>query len=371
MESRIKRAAIALGLADAPEVRRDELPITGSPFQGINPINLTSNAGLSVTPERAITLPGVFRCVDILSTAISQLELEVWRGTELIPQPSTSIIVQPDSNDTLTGFLEETVTSLALTGNAYWLLGKDTPDTTLKTTTTKWINVLNPNTVRIEVDKDGRKWFVDGQDKYPAWRIKHLKHTRLPGYTLGVGPIQAAQNELRGALELRNYADNWFADAKAPNYYLKTEQTVSPEQLAALSDGWMEALKRNQVPAVGAGITIEPFALNPSDAQFLENQRFSLAQQARIFGVPGIILDLPSGDSMTYSNREDVINDFYRFTLKRYMSEIEGAFTSLLVRGQTVKFDVNPLLGLPDATTATPDAQANANNNAGDSTNGN
>lgn len=368
MESRIKRAAVALGLA-APaqevDVRRDELPISGSPFNGINPVNLTSTSGLAISPERAVGLPGVFRCINVLSTSVSQLELEVWRGSELIPQPSTSIVVQPDSNDTLTAFLEETMTSLALTGNAYWLLGKDTPDTTLKTTPTKWVNVLNPNTVRIEIDKDGKKWFNDGDKKYPSWRIKHLKHTRLPGYALGVGPIQIAQNELRGALDLRNYADNWFSDSKQPNYYLKTDQNVSPDQLGQMVDAWQQVLASNKVPAVGSGLNLVPFALNPADAQFLENQRFSLAQQARMFGVPGIILDLPSGDSMTYSNREDVINDFYRFTLKRYMSEIEGAFSGLLVRGQTVKFDVNPLLGLSNDTT-TPDAPVDSNANTED-----
>jgi HK97 family phage portal protein len=376
MESRIKRAAIALGLVDeAPDVavRRDELPISGSPFANINPVNLT-NPSVSVSPERAVGLTGVFRCVQVLATSISQLELEVWRGDELIPQPSTSVVVQPDSNDTLTSFLEETVTSLALTGNAYWLLGKDTPDTTLKTSPVKWINVLNPNTVRIEVDSDGKNWFVDGQHRYPSWRIKHLKHTRLPGYALGVGPIQVCQNELRGAIELRNYADNWFSDAKAPNYYLKTDQNASPEVLGQMGDAWQAALGKNQVPVIGAGLDIVSFALNPSDAQFLENQRFSLAQQARMFGVPGIILDLPSGDSMTYSNREDVINDFYRFTLKRYMTEIEGAFSALLVRGQSVKFDVNPLLGLSNDTTTVPDAPVDSNANtdtSGDSTNGN
>lgn len=364
------RAAIALGFAEGPSVVRSssELPIMGSPYAAfINPVNLTSDTSL-VTTDRAMGLVGVSAAVAKISTAISQLQLGVWRGDTELAQPTTSIVVQPNIGISLSAFLEQTVTSLILNGNAYWLLTKDGPTGAVQN-----ITVLNPNTVRFEVDDNGRTWYRDGDSKYPSWRVSHLWNVRLPGYTYGVGPIQLSQNELRGALNLRNYADNWFTDGNVPNGILKTDQTITAEMADAYAQRWADVQSGHGTAVMGNGIDYTPLILNPADAQWLESQRFSQAQIARMFGVPGILLDLPSGDSMTYSNREDVINDFYRFTLKKYMTEIEAGFTQLLVRGQVAKFKADTLLGMvPEGDLATPDAQDNANtDNTGDSTNGN
>jgi len=362
----IKRTAIALGFAD-PEVRSVELPIISSPYSSVNPYNLTAADGV-VSIDRAMGLAAVAAAVAKITTAISQLELGVWRGTEELPQPTTSIIVQPNIGISLSAFLEQTVMSLVLNGNAYWLLTKDSPTAAVQN-----ISVLDPNRTRIEYDDNGTQWYREGDNRYPAWRVYHLWNIRMPGYSYGVGPIQVGQNEIRGALDLRNYADNWFTSGAQPNGVLKTDQAITADMADAYKARWAEQINGAYGPVVmGNGLTYTPITLNPSDAQWLESQRFSQAQIARMFGVPGILMDLPSGDSMTYSNREDVINDFYRFTLKKYLTEIEAAFSSILVRGQVARFKVDPLLGMvPEGDLATPDAQgSNANTNTGDNTNG-
>lgn len=319
---------------------RSELPISGSPYQPINASTLEGTTAGAVSAERAVGLAGVYRAVTVLSTSISQLELGVYRNGVELPQPSTSLIARPDLNQPRAAFLEETVTSLATSGNAYWLLNKTGPTETVQNVT-----VLDPQRVHIE-DKDGKRYYNYGDKRYQAWQVKHLKLTRLPGYTYGVGPIQTCQNELRGALDLRNYADNWFQDGIGKTkVILKTENKLQPGMGQQYADTFMDAVNSgNGVIALDSGINVERWAINPAEAQWIENQQFSTLQIARMFGIPAQYLMTDPGNSSTYTNMQDVDTAFVRYTLTRYINEIEAAFGDLLPRGQEAKFNVDGLL---------------------------
>lgn len=332
-----RRTAINLGFIDGPSDVRSELPILVSPNAPINAVNLTS-AGTAVSTDRAMGLAGVFRAVSIVSTAVSQLELGVWRTGEELPLNANHMVVRPDIDLSLAAFLEQTITSLAVNGNAYWLLNKSGPTADVKN-----ISVMDPNAVHIEYD-NGRKYFREGDKRFPAWRVKHLMLTRLPGYEYGVGPIQACQNELRGALALRNYADNWFTDAGIPNGVLKTDQPITTEIADAYRERWQSNLSTNRMQVMGNGLTYTPIYLNPVDAQWLQNQAFSQTQIARMFGIPAVYMMTDPGNSMTYSNMQDVDAAFLRYTLSKYLIEVESAFSDLLPRGQVAKFKTEGLL---------------------------
>jgi HK97 family phage portal protein len=63
-----------------------------------------------------------------------------------------------------------------------------------------------------------------------------------------------------------------------------------------------------------------------------------------LFGIPATyMLAGVEGNSMTYTNLEMVDTAFVKYTLMKYLREIEEAFTSLTVRGQVVRFKVDVL----------------------------
>lgn len=380
--------------APVVEDTRSELPILGSPRQPLNPVNLTGTNDTAVSPDRALSLAAVYRAVTIIGTAVSQLPLGVWRAGAELPQSTTSLVVKPNIDLSLAAFLEETAISLAVSGNAYWLLTKSGPTGAVSN-----IEVLNPHNMFKTTDKNGKTVYRYGGKEYPDWKVKHLFLTRLPGFNIGVGPIQAAQNELRGALNLRNYADNWFTDTGVPTGILKTDQTLNSDTADAIRDRFkaLQATKRD-VAVLGSGVEYSPILLNPAEAQFLESQQFSITQIARMFGVPAQYLMTDPGNSSTYQNMTQVDLSFVRYGLQKYLTEIETAFSDLLPRGQEARFKVEALLRGDHTTRATfyasaitsgwmtvdevraaegllplgsPDAPDNANNNTGDSTNGN
>lgn len=340
-ESRLRKAGIALGLINGPSDVRAELPIVTSPNMPVNPVNLTGVNDTAVSTDRAIGLASVYRAVSILGTSVSQLDVGVWRNGEELPLKTTDLVVRPDVNLSRHAFLEQTTVSLAVHGNAYWLLrGKTSPTASVAS-----IEVLNAANVVIDYNQHGKVIYRYGSKTFQEWQIKHLWLLRLPGYAVGVGPIQAAQNELRGAIDLRNYSDNWFREGGIPNGVLTTDAVLTPEQAEQYRDEWDRRQATRGTAVIGKGLSYQPIYLAPKDAMFIESMQFSVTQIARMFGIPATYLMTGvEGNSMTYTNTEQIDTVYVKYTLMKYLTEIETALSDLLPRGQEARFKVDALL---------------------------
>ncbi len=299
----------------------------------------------AVTQDSALSIGALYRIVNILSNSVQQMDIETWRGTTLLNNPS--FISRPDINMPASHFIEMSVTSLAMSGNAYWLVSRNSAGTVNN------LEVVNPNLVTVEVDERGRRrWSYDSKYYYEK-DIQHLKLTRIPGYEYGIGPIQQVRGELELALDLRDYQGVWFQTAGAPTGILKSDQFLSPEMADAYKQRWVESMSDplNKTAVLGSGLSYQSTYLSPKDALFVDVANFNLQQVARMYGVPLAMLDIPlEGSSMTYQNVQDAIASFLKFTLVGYMNEIENAFSELLPRGQVARFNTSALLRLDQAS---------------------
>lgn len=297
----------------------------------------------AVTPmdaNEALKISTVYRAFQILTTSVMQLSLDIERGQDILDLPS--FMRKPDVEMPGEAFNELTVTSLAGTGNAFWLIdrlpGGDTPLN---------ISVLDPNEVFIHADLNNPRklshYTYRGRD-YDPRSIAHLALMRLPWRIRGLGPIEAARAELTGAASMRTYASNWFDTSDVPSGVLSTDQQINAEQAAVAKARWQETADGG-VRILGQGMRYAPIMLNPKDAQWLEARRFSTTEISRLFGMPAsLMLATVEGNSSTYSNVEQDWLAFVRFTLMRYLKEIESAWTDLLPRGQRARFNVEGLL---------------------------
>jgi HK97 family phage portal protein len=305
---------------------------------GIIPPPRSATSG--VTTNDALSLASVYRSVSIIATAMKQLGIHVYRDdAEVTPTPL--VIRQPDIKVTREVWMEQTINSLALAGNAYWLIGRNGRGETIN------LEVLNPFEMMIQTDDYGTALYYvyRGITRYELRDIQQLAMMRVPGNVYGLGPIQAAQKELLNARDTRDYASVWFTDSGIPNGVLKSDQMLSPDQASAAKDAWnLTAGAKNGVAVLGNGLTYQPMYLNPKDAMFLESQNFNVQQISRLFGIPSQMLLIDSGSSFTYSNVEQEQMGFVRYTLSQYIVEIESALSHLMTRGTMVKINVDSLL---------------------------
>lgn len=307
----------------------------------------TRRPTFGATADQAMTLAPAYRAMQVLTTAASQLALAQFRGDNKID--SSAILAAPDLTTHRSAFIEYTVASMAVDGNAFWRLIRSTVDNTVVD-----IRPLNPAEVSVNRNArtDALTYSYRGADYGPE-QIRHLQLMRLPGRDRGLGPIEAGKAELQGALEARDYGASWFSQGTVPEGVLSSDQPLSSDQAKLYKQTWqgIDPATGEQNPnghdlrVLGAGLRYEYLALKPADAQYLETQQFTTTQIARLFGVPAsLMLAAVDGSSQTYANIEQDWIGFTRFTLMRYLREIEEAFSAILPRGNTARFNVDSLL---------------------------
>ncbi len=335
---KMRSVAAALGFA------KREAAAAPAPSAGIIPPP-RDRAGRAVTAEAAVTLSTVYRAFQIITTSAAQISYHPYRAGQRLPDAQVaSLLKKPCLDMTRTEFIEFTITSMVATGDAFWLKNFGPDGYSVLDVTP-----LNPHEVSVNEDpKTRRKVYGYRGKTYTGADIVQVSLLRLPGHLTGLGPIQAAQTEIGGALDLRDYASNWFAEGTVPDGILSSEQVLTAEDAKLYREQWTKTTGNptaDRLKVLGKGTTYEALMLKPADAQWLESQQFTTTQLARLFGTPAsLMLAAVEGSAMTYSNVEQDWIAFTRFTLMGYLRKIEDALTELTVRGQEVKFNVDSLL---------------------------
>jgi HK97 family phage portal protein len=301
------------------------------------PARSSSLSAVSVSDAFGISM--VYRAIQIHAISAKQLSISTMRyGRMVEDHPLTR---RPDPDSSRSSWIEQLVVSMTSTGNGYCEIIRDAAGQPIA------LPVLNPLQVRIHTNAAGRitKYSYRGTDLQPR-NMMHVTLLRVPGSAYGLGPIQAAQPDLRGAISTRDYAAAWLDDSGVPTGVLKTDQNVTAEVAKNAKDKWnADAGQKNGVVVLGNGLDYRPIFLSPKDVQFIESQQFSVTQIARLFGTPAsLMLASVEGSSQTYSNVEQDWLAYVRFTLMGYLTEIEDALTQLLPGARSAKFNIEALL---------------------------
>lgn len=303
-----------------------------------------------VTTASALSLPAVFRSIQITAGMAGSLTLDAYRDREKLERPPV-VVRTPDPWRSLSSWVERAVIDLAVDGNAFLLKSLSPIDGT----TVVGAQVLNPFGVVVDRDTEGRKVYrystVDGIKTYTDQQIEHVWGLEVPGLTRGLGPITACRMSILGALDARDFGAAWHSTNAVPPGVLSTDQHIDATAAKQYKELWHDGTP-GEVKVTGKGLTFTPIMLRPKDAQWLESQAFGVLDIARLFGVPAAYLMAGiEGSSVTYQNLEMVDAQFLRTTLfPVYLRKLEAAMTNLLPRGQHAKFDTSELLR-PDAKT--------------------
>jgi HK97 family phage portal protein len=248
---------------------------------------------------------------------------------------------QPAAGVPFHDWTAQVLRSLLLTGNA-WGIITSRIGAGLRPSQ---IELIGPDRVTVNVAGDGAATYrLDGRevDRDDLW---HLRAYPTPGALLGLSPIAYAAETIGLGLAAQKYGAQYFGDSSTPSGYLTGDQVVGQGQAEELIARWDARNQgRRRTAVLGKGLEFKQILVPPEESQFLDTQRLTVQQIARIYGVPPEMIAAEAGNSLTYANVEQRSIDFLTYAVNPWLVRLETALTDLVARGQYVKFNAGGLL---------------------------
>lgn len=298
-------------------------------------------------PVTTATAPQVLAygsALSLLASIVAMLPLKVYvNGPDGVrPAAIPGVLDDPNGDGHgLQDWLYQVVWNAGVTGNAVCVVrsrdGSGMPVV---------LEHVNLDRVSVRRLADGRNQWRVGDDVVAAENIKHYRRYPRPQQVFGQSPVAQYAATLGLALSSERFGAQWFRDGGHPSAVLESDQPISKDTADTIKARFLAAMRGRREPFVaGAGLKFKPIQLAPEESQFLQTQQFSSAQCARILG-PGLaeILGYPTGDSMTYSTREQAALDLLTYTVDPWLTGLEGAISRWLGGTRWVQFQRGALL---------------------------
>lgn len=319
-------------------------------------------SGETVTTDTAMNIAAVYACVRILSNHVAMLPLQLYqevRGKKkrIHDHPIARLIeTRPNPYMTPFQFKQTMEAHRQLYGNAYaeieW--GKDGYPKAL------WI--LNPLVTKVVMEKDNhgnlkryliQTTLVNGKVVYlPYTSVLHIRGLSTSGI-VGKSPIDVARETIGIQIAGQKFTGKFYANGTMSSGVLKVPQTLKPEAKQVIRQEWEKFNNgidnSHRVAILDAGLDYQSLGIKQCDAQYIETQKFSIAEIARIFNVPPHMLaDL---ERATFSNIEQQSLEFVRDTLSPLLISWEQELQYQLftedeinIKKYYFKFNLNSLL---------------------------
>lgn len=320
-----------------------------------------STAGKNVNERSAMQMTAVYACVRILSEAIAELPLHLYRykedgGKEKAVDNVLYTLLHDEPNPEMTSFVfrETLMTHLLLWGNAYAQIIRNGRGQIIA------LYPLMPNKMTVDRDQDGRIFYKYTKDNSEAKTMENGSVILTPDEVLhipglgfdglvGYSPIAMAKNAIGMAIACEEYGAKFFANGAAPSGVLEHPGVLKdPERVR---NSWNAAYggsaNSGKVAVLEEGMKYTPISISNEQAQFLETRKFQIDEIARIFRVPPhMVGDL---DKSSFSNIEQQSLEFVKYTLDPWVIRWEqglhrSLFTPAEKKTYFFKFNVDGLM---------------------------
>lgn len=328
----------------------------------LDSLGLKGAAGVSVTPERAMTLGAVSACVRLIAESIASLPLHVYRMDGTRRQKVTGTpeyrLLHDEPNEIMTSFvLRETMAAhLLLWGNAYAMIvrnGGGEPVALLP---------IHPRVVTVRKQPNGQMAYSftlnSGTSATKSYTLNQADVIHVPGLSFdgisGMSPIRYAAESIGLALAAEQFGASFFGNGSIPAGTITVPERLSPQQASDLRQSWQGTYggpgNSNKTAVLFAGAKFERISMPPEEAQFIETRKYQVSDIARWYRVPPhMIGDL---ERATFSNIEHQALEFVQHTLRPWLVRFEQEINRKLFpstsngtpSGTYVEFNVDGLL---------------------------
>jgi HK97 family phage portal protein len=320
-------------------------------FETGDDIAFSSNAGTNVTEENVYQIAAVWSAVSLISDTIGTLPVDVFfrdDGNRRPFRPKPSWVAQPDVNfNGHSTFYKSVLVSLLIDGNAFIRVFSNRRGEVVN------LNVLNPNSVEVKRNGEGRLIFdVVGEDRpLTTEEIVYIPDLLKPGQIRGVSRVGAMKENLSLAKALESYAATFFGSGTTLHGVIEYPGALTEEQANSLRNSFDNAhkgwRKSGRTGVLSGGASFKATQADPEKSQALEARRMAVEDVARIFRIPSHMLNLPGTN--TYSSVEQNMIQFVTHTLRPYVTLLEDSMSPLMSRypggaEAFIKFNMTALL---------------------------
>ncbi len=268
----------------------------------VPPLNYgASAAGVAVDEATVNTIAAVGAAIRLASSQVAVLGFGIYRGDSYNRQvvnttwQSRFFKSVPNTTDNWYGLWEMTEACLTGSNNAYWWKVKDADTNQVVS-----VQVLEPNSVRVSFSPKGEKHFTlyDPRTRQNITvgtdQILHFRGNGGPGYPAAPSPVALYHETLGVALAKTSYESGFYARGMGTSVAVTYPRDVTPEQAEryqkAMQSTHGGVANQHKAKVLGGGATVTNIGVSMVDAQFIQSQKFSLEEIARIYSVPASMI---------------------------------------------------------------------------------
>jgi HK97 family phage portal protein len=295
--------------------------------------------GISPAANAAMSIAAVWACCRLISTSIASLPTDLFQITpegkeKALKHPLYRVLTQsPNPMLPMEQWLQPTLLGMLLYGNGYtWVDRIDGEVVGL------W--PLNPARVSMVLNLDGSfsYYYADLRGRFCVFTDQDIIHFRLFTMDGFFGlPVLIYQQTTLGLASLSTmYATSLYQNGGQPGGVLEYPGVLKKDQVDRIRDSWnaLHSGPQNagRVAILEEGMKYTPIGIPPEQLQFIQEQKFSVEQIARIFGVPPHMIG--AMDKPTYASVEQQSLEFVRYTLYPYVRCLERGVDKALLDPQ-------------------------------------
>lgn len=292
-----------------------------------------ASSGESVTVSSALSIPTVYRCINIKANAIAMFPFQTFKRTSKGRERETSHVVsrllsdRPNPLQSPFKFKHLAETHRNLWGNAYININWRSDGRP------KELWLLNPARTEPKVDSEtGELGYVttlpNGQRvKIGEGDIIHLTTLSTDGLK-GKPPIEVARESIGSSQAAQKFKGSFYKQGAANSGFLKIPGQLNSNAKKVVRDEWEKANtglnNAQRVAILDAGLEFQSTSMPLKDAQFVESMKFDKAEIATLFDIPlHMVNEL---DRATFSNIEQENLSFIQKSINPILIQYEQEF---------------------------------------------
>jgi HK97 family phage portal protein len=370
----VRLFGLEFGLRKALPVPSGTLsPVAGS--GGWYPLIRESFAGawqrnVVVNTDTVLTYSAVFSVISLITGDIGKLLMRlvikdkvtgIWEETD--NRAFSPVLRKPNRYQTRNQFFANWVESKLISGNAYVFKARDQRNVVTQ------LYVLAPGLVTVLVAPDGAVFYElrsdtlagipDQSVTVPASEIIHDRWNTIYHPLVGTSPIHACGLAATQGLRIQENSAQFFGKGSNPGGIIAVPESINADKAREMKQLWDETYGAGKptagtVAVLSGGMTYIPMTINASDAQLLEQLKWTAETVCSTFHVPAHMIGI--GQPPTYNNIEALNQQYYSQCLQRLIEDIEELMDDGLGLGPRfgnaygTEFDLEGLLRMDSAT---------------------